>query len=206
MTHSAKELSDTGTVQRARSMAYTAWNRTEHEGRSPSGEAEMMVGEQKERFTRQPAFYTALERLIGDVGFALSRSGISHGARRRGRSRESFFLEYQTRAKSLNFSMLMKKFVFSEPDLHRKHRGPNRTIFHLPDGPAQEARDNSMRSAMGEILNGGYSGNNGHRGNANMWADREKTLNSFSYDPDEAVNQWWRGEKSVSLHTQFAKM
>ncbi|KAJ7856101.1 FAD/NAD-P-binding domain-containing protein [Mycena olivaceomarginata] len=82
----------------------------------------------------------------------------------------------------------------------------NRTIFHLPDGPAQEARDNSMRSAMGEILNGGHSGNNGHRGNANMWADREKNFEQFSYDPDEAVNQWWRGEKSVSLHRQFAKM
>jgi hypothetical protein len=34
---------------------------------------EMMVGEQKEQFTRQPAFYTALERLIGDVGFGKRR-------------------------------------------------------------------------------------------------------------------------------------
>ncbi|KAJ7206104.1 FAD/NAD-P-binding domain-containing protein [Mycena pura] len=84
----------------------------------------------------------------------------------------------------------------------------NREIFHLPDGAAQEARDNTMRLAMCETLDGGQMGNNlnGHRGNANMWADREKNFEQFSYDPDEAVNRWWRGKNSLSLHRQFAKM
>ncbi|KAF7358161.1 FAD/NAD(P)-binding domain-containing protein [Mycena venus] len=82
----------------------------------------------------------------------------------------------------------------------------NRTTFHLADGAAQEARDNSMRLAMVEILKGVNSSSDGHQGNANMWADREKNFEQFSYDPDEAVNLWWRGDDSISLHRQFAKL
>ncbi|KAJ6608073.1 hypothetical protein B0H10DRAFT_1816654 [Mycena sp. CBHHK59/15] len=79
----------------------------------------------------------------------------------------------------------------------------NQRIFHLPDGAEQQARDNSMRAAMFELFSGG---NNEHQGNANMWAEKEKNFEQFSYDADEAVNQWWRTEGAISLHRQFAKM
>jgi hypothetical protein len=39
------------------------------EGSSESRMAAMMGVEQKEHFSRQPAIYTGLEQLIGDVGF-----------------------------------------------------------------------------------------------------------------------------------------
>ncbi|KAJ7803670.1 hypothetical protein B0H14DRAFT_3091948 [Mycena olivaceomarginata] len=60
----------------------------------------------------------------------------------------------------------------------------NRKIFHFPDGVEQEARDKSMKAAM---ANG-----EGYTENANMWADKKKNFDQFSYDADEAVDRWWR--------------
>ncbi|KAJ7177494.1 hypothetical protein C8R43DRAFT_1084622 [Mycena crocata] len=79
----------------------------------------------------------------------------------------------------------------------------NRTIFHLPDGAEQEARDKSMRLAMTQLLG---SGGSDHRGNANMWADKQRNLEQFSYDADEAVNRWWLSEGAATLSPWMAKM
>ena len=79
-------------------------------------------------------------------------------------------------------------------------------IFHLPDGPEQQARDNDMRRAMAlelasytpspeatsvllpSIDDGGVTQT---AGNPNHWADRGKSERQFSYDADAQVEQWW---------------
>ncbi|KAI0721770.1 hypothetical protein C8Q72DRAFT_787710 [Fomitopsis betulina] len=67
----------------------------------------------------------------------------------------------------------------------------NQTIFHLPDGPDQEARDFQMRKAMeaDEMM----------EGNPNQWADRKKNEAQFGYDADDVAERWWRevGEREV---------
>lgn len=67
----------------------------------------------------------------------------------------------------------------------------NQKIFHLPDGPEQEARDDAMRQAMrGELAHG----------NPNQWADKQKSRELFGYDADRAVDEWWkeRGRKEIA--------
>ncbi|KAF9267539.1 FAD/NAD(P)-binding domain-containing protein [Marasmius fiardii PR-910] len=61
----------------------------------------------------------------------------------------------------------------------------NRTLYHLVDGPEQEARDLSFRAAMKQ------SGQNGDSTSINPWADRAKLAANFSYDVDQVVDQWW---------------
>lgn len=94
----------------------------------------------------------------------------------------------------------------------------NQHIFHLPDGPEQEARDASMRDAMHHELlrlraekNGsGLSFpagveflEGGNEGNANQWADRKKSIEQFSYDADAVAEQWWEdGGKELVKQTQ----
>lgn len=94
----------------------------------------------------------------------------------------------------------------------------NKYIFHLPDGPEQEARDNSMRRAMlvesarqvlqdvshvgsgtgkGEIRVGGGL----NEQNANQWADRKKNEEQFGYDADAEVEQWWSKESETMLES-----
>ena len=78
----------------------------------------------------------------------------------------------------------------------------NQKIFHLPDGPAQEARDADMRAAMdvefrllaGEQLDVTLEGSH------NQWADRKKNAEQFGYDADAAADRWWAevGEKEVA--------
>ncbi|KAJ7883268.1 hypothetical protein B0H13DRAFT_2538404 [Mycena leptocephala] len=61
----------------------------------------------------------------------------------------------------------------------------NQKIFHLPDGPEQEARDISMRQGMEGSLReerGEEYSPDGSAGNANVWADRTKNQIQFSYD------------------------
>ncbi|QRV81381.1 FAD-binding domain protein [Ceratobasidium sp. AG-Ba] len=58
----------------------------------------------------------------------------------------------------------------------------NQKIFHYPDGPEQEERDASMRAAMAGKT----------EGSANQWADKTKNKIQFSYDADEAAEEWWR--------------
>ncbi|KAA1476429.1 FAD/NAD(P)-binding domain-containing protein [Dentipellis sp. KUC8613] len=60
----------------------------------------------------------------------------------------------------------------------------NRHIFHMQDGPEQEARDAAMRQAM-EIEMAA--------GNPNQWADRSKNEGLFSYDADKEAEKWWTG-------------
>ncbi|KAH9840609.1 uncharacterized protein C8Q71DRAFT_904711 [Rhodofomes roseus] len=83
----------------------------------------------------------------------------------------------------------------------------NQTIFHLPDGPEQEARDFQMRKAMeaelalaerelrGEVI----SESEMMEGNPNQWADRKKNEAQFGYDADEVAERWWRevGEREI---------
>ena len=81
----------------------------------------------------------------------------------------------------------------------------NRSIFHLPDGPEQRARDAEMRRAMaaefaaleragGHPASASASSADGETlmvGNPNQWADRRKSERQFSYDADGAVHGWW---------------
>lgn len=62
----------------------------------------------------------------------------------------------------------------------------NQKIFHLPDGPEQEARDASMREAMLNTDLGNFEGN------LNQWADKKKNEEQFHYDADEEAEKWWR--------------
>ncbi|KAF8883272.1 hypothetical protein BD779DRAFT_881570 [Infundibulicybe gibba] len=66
----------------------------------------------------------------------------------------------------------------------------NRVTFHLEDGPAQEKRDQSMRTAM-EAAARNIDGDNTNC--ANLWADDVKNKIQFDYDADEEVEKWWRG-------------
>jgi salicylate hydroxylase len=71
----------------------------------------------------------------------------------------------------------------------------NQKIFHYDDGPEQEARDASMRAAMrGQT-----------EGSANQWADKAKNKTQFSYDADEAAEEWWRdvGSKEQGLASKI---
>ncbi|KDQ23820.1 hypothetical protein PLEOSDRAFT_1097984 [Pleurotus ostreatus PC15] len=71
----------------------------------------------------------------------------------------------------------------------------NRDTFHFHDGPAQRARDASMKVAMAEALKeyeGEIARMGEQEGNANMWADKRKNDEQFGYDADEAVDSWWR--------------
>ena len=63
----------------------------------------------------------------------------------------------------------------------------NQKIFHLPDGPAQRARDDAMRTAMAAELEGKPIPD----GNPNQWADRTKSRVQFDYDAYAEVDRWW---------------
>ncbi|KAG9101951.1 hypothetical protein FRC06_002463 [Ceratobasidium sp. 370] len=83
----------------------------------------------------------------------------------------------------------------------------NQFIFHLPDGPAQEARDADMgramrweeerrrreREALDGRPNGGVSAIEDPmwEGNMNQWADQTKNKYQFGYDAYAAVDEWW---------------
>lgn len=101
----------------------------------------------------------------------------------------------------------------------------NQHIFHLPDGPDQEARDASMRAAYRaerrrwglpvpppEGKGGATSLKNDEEsfkadGNSNQWADQKKNVAQFGYDADRAVEEWWRekGEKMCRRLEEAAK-
>lgn len=74
----------------------------------------------------------------------------------------------------------------------------NQVIFHLPDGPEQEKRDKQMHAAMEDALRevrgetSVDSTDMGTKGNANQWADKEKSAIQFGYDADEEAEKWWR--------------
>ncbi|KAJ7352158.1 hypothetical protein DFH08DRAFT_693715 [Mycena albidolilacea] len=70
----------------------------------------------------------------------------------------------------------------------------NQTIFHLPDGREQAARDQSMREGMEDALRQerGEPSIYGSAGNANVWADRTKNRIQFLYDAEEAAERWWK--------------
>ena len=82
----------------------------------------------------------------------------------------------------------------------------NQKIFHLPDGPEQEARDADMRRAaeveLRRLRSGGAGGAaaEAFQGSANQWADAKKSEVQFMYDADEAAERWWRegGEAVVT--------
>ncbi len=66
----------------------------------------------------------------------------------------------------------------------------NQKIFHLPDGPAQHARDEAMRTAMAAELDEGGKPIPTD-GNPNQWADRTKSRIQFGYDAYAEVERWW---------------
>lgn len=71
----------------------------------------------------------------------------------------------------------------------------NRTLYHLHDGPEQENRDASMRRAMQEVIDrakGVDSATGAPPTSINPWADKTKMNSNFSYDVDEATDEWWR--------------
>ena len=69
----------------------------------------------------------------------------------------------------------------------------NQRIFHLPDGPEQEKRDESMRQAMVSAIkeaNGELADD--CIGSENQWADKQKNDRVFGYDVDAEVDRWWK--------------
>ncbi|KAI0653464.1 FAD/NAD(P)-binding domain-containing protein [Cubamyces menziesii] len=83
----------------------------------------------------------------------------------------------------------------------------NQKIFHLPDGPEQEARDAKMRAAMEIELKmlRGEGGEATLEGSPNQWADRKKNEAQFAYDADAEAERWWRevGERSLGGADRF---
>ncbi|KAL5482995.1 hypothetical protein ACEPAI_8224 [Sanghuangporus weigelae] len=80
----------------------------------------------------------------------------------------------------------------------------NQRIFHLPDGPEQQARDELMREAMeleNECMKDGdlTQLENVTKGNPNQWADQSLNIEQFSYDADEVAEIWWKEEGEASL-------
>ncbi|KAI0925362.1 hypothetical protein AcV7_005629 [Taiwanofungus camphoratus] len=82
----------------------------------------------------------------------------------------------------------------------------NQKIFHLPDGPEQQARDDDMRRAMAAELTmlereraGLPAEEEKLEGNPNQWADRTKNQVQFGYDADDVADRWWRevGEREI---------
>ncbi|THH26332.1 hypothetical protein EUX98_g7853 [Antrodiella citrinella] len=69
----------------------------------------------------------------------------------------------------------------------------NQKIFHLPDGPEQEARDADMRKAMEMEMRliRGESVDDVTMGNSNQWADKTKSGEQYGYDADAVAQQWW---------------
>jgi salicylate hydroxylase len=81
----------------------------------------------------------------------------------------------------------------------------NRYIFHLEDGPEQEARDASMRRAMKISLReaNGEPSMDDSSGNANQYADKEKSHMQYAYDAEEEAENWWvqQGSKMIQVGT-----
>ncbi|KAG0702093.1 hypothetical protein DFH29DRAFT_999595 [Suillus ampliporus] len=79
----------------------------------------------------------------------------------------------------------------------------NRHIFHHPDGPEQEERDREMRMAMDDALRVARGENSTLvlAGNANQWADKEKSNIQFGYDADDEAEKWWlaNGDKLMTF-------
>ena len=92
----------------------------------------------------------------------------------------------------------------------------SRYIFHLADGPEQEARDTSMKRAMlveaarQTLMDVSHAAQNAsetraksasirvgggrNEESANQWADRKKNVEQFTYDADAVAEQWWVNE------------
>lgn len=85
----------------------------------------------------------------------------------------------------------------------QKSSSLNRYIFHHPDGPEQEARDRDMRAAMEDALRvaRGEKSDVALAGNANQWADKNKSDIQYGYDADEEAEKWWlaNGDKLMSF-------
>jgi len=68
----------------------------------------------------------------------------------------------------------------------------NQTIFHLPDGLEQRARDDATRKAIAAEPNGmPVPGRN-----PKQWAGHTKSRIQYDYDASSEVEKWWiRGGK-----------
>ncbi|KAH6897959.1 hypothetical protein BKA70DRAFT_746197 [Coprinopsis sp. MPI-PUGE-AT-0042] len=69
----------------------------------------------------------------------------------------------------------------------------SREVLHLPDGPAQEARDAAMRATMDAALKAakGESLEN-CEGGPTLRAERDASMVQYGYDADEEVEKWWK--------------
>ena len=77
----------------------------------------------------------------------------------------------------------------------------NQHIFHLPDGPEQEARDASMRAAM-DVEFRMLSGEKVEltlEGSSNQWADRTKNDIAFGYDANRSADERWAAHRDEVL-------
>ena len=79
----------------------------------------------------------------------------------------------------------------------------NRWILHLNDGLEQEARDASMRQAMGISLKEakGELSTESLPGNANQYADKAKSFIQYAYDADKEVENWWMQQGEILIGT-----
>ncbi|KAL0067219.1 hypothetical protein AAF712_005789 [Marasmius tenuissimus] len=65
----------------------------------------------------------------------------------------------------------------------------NRRLFHMSDGPEQQARDAAMLLAMENATK--LDGHNDPSSNPTPWADKSKNKEHFGYDADEVTERWW---------------
>lgn len=80
----------------------------------------------------------------------------------------------------------------------------NQRIFHYPDGPEQQERDQKMREAMQaelESIENGWS-NLDWEENPNQWADKAKNMEQFLYDADAEAEKWWAANRGGLVETQ----
>lgn len=74
-------------------------------------------------------------------------------------------------------------------------------IFHLEDGPAQQARDDSMRTAMEASLHELQGGGDADdfENSPNLWADKARNAVQFDYDADVEVDKWWQEQDTARM-------
>lgn len=83
----------------------------------------------------------------------------------------------------------------------------SQVIYHLPDGPEQQARDVSMQLAIeaaSRQARGGLVEN--CEGNPNAWADRPRTFLSFSYDADADVDKFMASQSDLHHPMEKTKL
>lgn len=94
----------------------------------------------------------------------------------------SLFSHLKSRAQIPNLLKAFETLRLTRTAATQQSSRLNRTIFHLPDGPAQLERDRDMAATIPRGEN---------TDSANQWADKVKNDTQFEYDADLDAERWW---------------